>query len=135
MVLITFLITIARPKYVLKCDSMVENNIVEAVVGQNVVISYELKLCENTTLNEGTGHRITKVSNGTNRSRIKQNCITFTKVEKHDSGIYKIWCYDNNDIEGKENFTLKVNEGMFKKICNAHTISLYSLAPGFLEPT
>ena len=115
MVLITFLITIARPKYVLKCDSMVENNIVEAVVGQNVVISFAVKLCENTTLNEVAGHRITKASNVTDRFTIKKNCITLTKVEKSDSGIYKITCSDNNAIEGEENFTLKVIEGMFKK--------------------
>ena len=97
--------------YDFKCESMVGDNVVEALAGENVVIPFSVTLCENTLLDEKAGHQITKV-NGTNRSTIEENCIIFSKVKESDDGTYKITCYNNNGNEGEEVFKLKVTEGM-----------------------
>ena len=89
---------------------MVGDNIVEAVVGENIVIPFTVTLCKNTTLDEAAGHRIIKVD-GTNRSRIKENCITFSQVKQSDKGTYKITCYDNNAVEGEGIIQLNVTQG------------------------
>ena len=93
------------------CDSMVDGNTVESFVGVKVVIPFRVALCENTTLNERARHRVTKVD-GTNRSKIKENCIIFSNVKKSDEGTYKITCHDNNVIEGE--FKLNVSVGMLQ---------------------
>ena len=90
---------------------MVGDNVVEVLTGENVVIPFTVTLCENASLNEKAGHQITKV-NGTNRSTIEENCITFSEVKKSDEGTYKITCYDNSGNEGEEVFELKVTKGM-----------------------
>ena len=90
---------------------MVGDNIVEAVVGENVVIPFTVTLCENTTLDEEAGHQLIKV-NGTHRSTIKENCITFSQVKQSDEGTYKITCYNNYAFEGEKKFKLNVTQGM-----------------------
>ena len=104
---VNFITVIGKPKYVFKCDSMDCDNVVEAVAGNNVIIPFKVIL-SNTTLDEKTGHVVTKVD-GSNRSTIKQSCIIFSEVEKSDEGTYSITCCDNNALEGKEIFKLNVD--------------------------
>ena len=94
---------------------MVGDNIVEAVVGENIVIPFTVTLCKNTTLDEAIGHRVTKVD-GTNRSRIDDNCITVSQVKQSDEGTYKITCYDNNAVEGERIFKLNVTKGTYNYV-------------------
>ena len=90
---------------------MVGDNIVEAVVGENIVILFTVTLCKNTTLDEVAGHRVTKMD-GTNWSKIlEENCFTFSQVKQCDEGTYKITCYDNNAFEGEGIFKLNVTQG------------------------